>query len=44
MQTYLDGTGMERSMPQPLSQLEQFYRAETAIYQQMARDVGVERQ
>jgi tripartite-type tricarboxylate transporter receptor subunit TctC len=41
---YLDGTGMERPAPQTLAQLEAFYRTETALYQRMAREIGIERQ
>ena len=44
IQSFLAGTGLERSEPQSLSQLEKFYHEETALYQRMARDVGVERQ
>lgn len=44
VQAYLDGTGLERGKFLTLSQLEQFYREEIALYQRMAHQVGVERQ
>lgn len=43
VQAYLDGTGLDRSLPMTLAQLDAFYRAETVLYQKMARDVGIER-
>jgi tripartite-type tricarboxylate transporter receptor subunit TctC len=43
-QAYLAGTGQDRGQPRALAQLDEWYRGEVALYQKMARDIGIERQ
>ena len=41
VQAYLNGSGMAPPGPLSLAQLDQFYRAETVLYQGLARELGI---